>query len=98
MSSPVANPVEEVQRINRTWLVRGRLAEDTAAFLASLGQRDPDLLAAACQRALTAARQASKEQRDPKPDFYAALFLHATPEETSTYLQDHPWTRRAIEQ
>lgn len=98
MPPPSANPVDEVRRINRTWFVRGRLAEDTEAFLDALEKRDAPLLAAACARAVAAARQASKEQRDPKPDFYATLFFHATPEEAANLLRDHPWTRRMIEQ
>lgn len=86
------SPVEQVRRINRTWIVHGDLERDTENYLASLEKRNPGALVEACARAVEAARAASREQRDPKPDFYAALFRDATAEERIAYLRDHPWT------
>ncbi len=85
--------IEQVRRINRTWIVHGHLDRNTENYLAALEQVDPAALDAACVRALAAARKSSREQRDPKPDFYAELFRDATAADRATYLHDHPWTR-----
>lgn len=81
------------RRINRTWIVRGGLDASADAYLDALRVQDPGLLEVACAEAIQAARQASAEQRDPKPDFYAALFSRATEEERDHFLATHQWTR-----
>lgn len=86
-------PVEQARRINRTWLVRGGLADSTAQYLDMLAGKNPELLEKLCAEAIAAARQASAEHRDPKPDFYAALFSRATEEERDRFLANHRWTR-----
>lgn len=92
------SPVEYAQRINRTWIVHGNLAQTTDAYLRHLESTRPELLDDVCSRAVQAARAASDEHRDPKPEFYAALFSQSTTEERETYLKDHLWTRRLVEQ
>ena len=92
------SPIKQVRRINRTWLVRGGLAEDTARYLEDLERRAPETLLAVCQDAIKAARQASAEHRDPKPDFYAWLFSRATDDERHRHLADHLWTRERSRQ
>jgi hypothetical protein len=92
MTTP--DPITHARRINRTWIVRGGLAETTTRYLDALEARDVELLRAVCELAVTAAKQASHEQRDPKPDFYASLFSRTTEEEREEYLRDHAWTRR----
>ena len=87
------SPVDYARRINRTWIVHGNLGPDTENYLARLEESHPEILLEVCTRAVAAARVASKEQRDPKPDFYASLFSRATPAERAAYLKDHPWTR-----
>jgi hypothetical protein len=89
-----SEPIAYARRINRTWIVRGGLRENTVRYLDSLEARDPDLLRDVCQRAVDAAQRASHEQRDPKPDFYAALFSRTTEDERAEFLRDHQWTRR----
>jgi len=89
-------PIEQVRRINRTWIVHDTLGPDTEAYLAELEKQNPPLLLEVCTRALEAARRASSEQRDPKPDFYASLFRHATPAERERYLKNHPWTLKLL--
>jgi hypothetical protein len=92
----IESPIDHARRINRTWIVHGNLAEDTERYLADLERRHPEILREVCERAVTSTRAASKEQRDPKPDFYAELFRHATGEELAYYLKDHPWTRQQL--
>lgn len=89
-------PIEQARRINRTWIVHGNLSGDTEAYLATLEKQNPALLLEVCTQALEAARQASREQRDPKPDFYASLFRHTTQRERDLYLKDHPWTLKLL--
>lgn len=86
--------VSKALRINQTWPVRGHLRETTERYLNLLQRERPEDLAEVCALAVAAARKASREQRDPKPDFYASLFSRATPEERANFLQDHLWTRR----
>ncbi len=88
------SPAEQVRRINRTWLVQGTLARDAGDYLDLLEKERPSDLEEACAQALAAAHRASDEHRDPKPDFYAALFSRATEEERGRFLKDHLWTRR----
>jgi hypothetical protein len=95
--TPGLSPAEQVRRINRTWLVHNNLDRDTEDYLAVLEKQHPDTFLELCTLALAAARKASSEQRDPKPDFYASLFREATPEERELYLKDHPWTRSLSE-
>ena len=87
-------PVENARRINRTWLVQGSLAQNAAAYLDLLDTRHSSDLEDVCTRAIAAARHASAEGRDPKPDFYATLFSRATDEERDRFLRDHAWTYR----
>jgi hypothetical protein len=90
----MTDPVAHARRINRTWIVRGQLAHNTADYLDDLEARDPVLLRTVCELAVAGASRASKEQRDPKPDFYAWIFSRSTEEEREKYLRDHAWTRR----
>ncbi len=85
--------IARVRQINRTWVVRGGLADDTERYLDRLETQHPEVLLEVCERAIAAARKASAEHRDPKPDFYAALFSLATFEERNFYLCNHLWTR-----
>lgn len=85
--------IERARQINRTWTVRGNLADNTAHYLDRLADQRPATLQEVCERALAAARHASDEHRDPKPDFYAALFSRATTAERDEFLRDHLWTR-----
>lgn len=91
---PAADPIPHARRINRTWIVRGDLPDNTERYLDALATRDPALLREVCERAIAATRLASQEQRDPKPDFYATLFSRATPAEREQYLRNHPWTHQ----
>lgn len=94
---PVDPSIERALRINRTWFVRGGLAEDTQRYLAVLEKERPEALARACARAVQAASAASAQGKDPKPGFYVALFSEATEEERSLHLKDHLWTRTRSE-
>lgn len=87
------SPIEHARKINRTWVVRGTLSDNTARYLDRLETERPAILLAVCERAVAAARLASAEFRDPKPDFYAALFSRATDAERDEFLRDHFWTR-----
>ncbi len=91
-------PVEYAKRINRTWIVNGNLAQNATRYLEHVEKAQPSMLEEICERAVQAARLASHEGRDPKPDFYAALFSRSTPEEQETYLKEHLWTRRQLQQ
>lgn len=91
-------PVEYAKRINRTWIVHGNLAQNAELYLAHVEKTRPALLEEICAQAVQAARLASHEGRDPKPDFYAALFSRSTPEEQEIYLKNHFWTRRLLQQ
>jgi hypothetical protein len=88
-----SSPIEHARRINRTWVVRGGLADTTARYLERLEIERPATLLVVCERAIAAARRASAEHRDPKPDFYASLFSRATPAERDEFLGNHLWTR-----
>ena len=93
-----SDSIAQARRINRTWIVRGELAENTALYLDALESKDPETLRIVCELAVIAAKKASHEQRDPKPDFYASLFSRATAEDRDHYLRDHAWTRqRSVE-
>lgn len=91
---PAPDPISQARRINRTWIVRGGLSETTARYLDALEARDPETLRLVCELAITAAKKASHELRDPKPDFYASLFSRASEADRDHYLQDHAWTRQ----
>lgn len=88
---------EQARRINRTWIVHGGLDRDADRYIQHLEITRPDILEQVCARALAAARAASAEDRDPKPDFYSALFSRATPDERQEFLRDHLWTRHLSE-
>lgn len=86
--------ITKARRINQSWIVRGQLRETAERYLDLLEDERPQDLAEVCALAVAAARKASREQRDPKPDFYASIFSRATPEERANFLQNHLWTRR----
>lgn len=92
-----ASPVEQARRINRTWIVHGGLDRDADRYLQWLEETRPDILEDVCARAVAAARAASAEHRDPKSDFYTALFSRATPAEREEFLGNHLWTRHLSE-
>ena len=92
------SPVEYAKRINRTWIVHGNLGEDTETYLQHLGTTRLDVLEEVCALAVRVARDASQENRDPKPAFYAALFSRSTPDEQERFLKNHFWTRRLVQQ
>lgn len=89
----VDSPIEYARRINRTWFVRGGLAEDTQHYLAMLERERPEVLARVCDRAVKAAYAASEEGLDPKPGFYGSIFSEASEDEKEEFLKNHPWTR-----
>lgn len=89
-----SDPIAQARRINRTWIVRGGLSETTARYLDDLEAREPETLRLVCELAVTAAKKASHEQRDPKPDFYASIFSRASEADREHYLRDHAWTRQ----
>jgi hypothetical protein len=91
-SRDAASAAARVRRINRRWIVHGRLREHCAAFLAHLCRTDPARHDAACRRALALVRRQPGLVRDPKPLFYAGLFASATPRELDLYLVEHPMT------
>jgi NMD protein affecting ribosome stability and mRNA decay len=86
--------VIKARRINQSWIVRGQLRETAERYLHLLEDERPQDLVEVCALAVAAARKASREHRDPKPDFYASIFSRATPEERANFLQNHLWTRR----
>jgi len=88
--------VESVRRINRRWIVHGGLRDTAAAYLAELGQSDPDRLRASCQLAMELVHSKAGHA-DPKPWFYVGLFAHARPHEAERFLASHPFTRAAWE-
>lgn len=94
MSRSGQNSAAKARRINRTWIVRGGLEKSAEDYLTALETRDPGLMEKVCALAIGAAHQASAAQRDPKPDFYAALFSQATEAERETFLKNHRWTRQ----
>lgn len=94
---PLDPSIERALRINRTWFVRGGLAEDAQRYLTMLEKDRPEALARACTRAIQAATAASAQGMDPKPDFYAAIFLEASEEEKEVFLKDHLFTRARLE-
>ena len=82
----------KVQRVNQSWIVRGRLKENAAAWIEHLGRTDPQRLEKSCWLALFLTRYKKSVLRDPKPLFYAGLFAFATPEEIRGFLPEHPMT------
>ena len=83
----------KVQRVNQSWIVRGRLKENAAAWLEHLRATDPCRLEKSCWLALFLTRYKKSVLRDPKPLFYAGLFAFATRKEIDTYLDEHPMTK-----
>lgn len=94
----MSETVQRARMINRTWITRGGIAENADAYLAHLERNRPSVLERVCDRAYAAARSASARQADPKPGFYAGLFSETTPEERETYLKDHSYIRRILEE
>jgi hypothetical protein len=88
-----ADAVRMARRVNRAWITRGNLAQNTENFLDYLSTRRPKELAEVCAQALKEARAASKAQKDPKPAFYASIFSSATKAERNDYLREHFFTR-----
>lgn len=85
--------VKYVRRINRSWITRGNLAQNTENYLNYLAARRPGDLHAVCEAAVQAAKNASLRQQDPKPYFYASIFSRATREERNEFLKEHFYTR-----
>jgi len=81
------------RRVNRAWLTRGNLAQNTENYLDHLSTKRPTELKEVCERALREARAASRAQNDPKPAFYASIFSGATKDERNTFLREHFFTR-----
>lgn len=85
-----------VRRVNQSWIVRGRLKENTSAWLARLERDDPVRLEKSCWLALFLTRYRKGVLRDPKPLFYAGLFAFATRREAARHLAEHPMTRAIV--
>ena len=92
---PPPSAMEWVRRVNRTWLVRGRLNQDAEAWLDHLAALDDGRLEASCEaaRRMCGLRDPGC---DPKPWFYAGLFSLATPDEAKKFLADHRITRAVV--
>lgn len=84
-----------VKRVNRTWLVKGRLNEHADDWMKHLAATDDGRLRRSCEiaRAMCSLRQ---PLNDPKPWFYAGLFSLATADEAKRFLATHRITRAAI--
>ncbi len=91
-------PVEYAKRINRTWIVNGNLAQNATRYLEHVEKAQPSMLEEICERAV--AGSPVSLARGPRPQarlLCRALFpLH--PEEQETYLKEHLWTRRQLQQ
>jgi hypothetical protein len=85
-------PVNWVKRVNRTWLVKGRINETADAWLDYLAPLRDKRFKRSCEnaRAMCGLRQPLD---DPKPWFYAGLFSLATAEEAKQFLATHRITR-----
>jgi hypothetical protein len=88
-----AEAVKHARRVNRSWITRGNLAQNTEAYLNFLAAQRKEDLYTVCEAAVQAARNASLRQQDPKPYFYASIFSRATREERNQYLKEHFYTR-----
>jgi hypothetical protein len=96
MKSLSALPVLDwVKRVNRTWLVRGRINEHADAWLEYLASLADGRLLRSCGNA-RAMCDARERLDDPKPWFYAGLFSLATADEARRFLATHRITSAAI--
>jgi len=91
----VVDPLAQVRRINKTWLVRGGLDEHAESYLVHLGESDPERLQLSCRMALGVLHSVMEVQ-DPKVLFYPGLFLLANESEVASFLDSHPYTRSAV--
>jgi hypothetical protein len=88
-----AEAIRMARRVNRAWITRGNLAGNTENYLDHLCKTRPGELEQVCERALREARAASRNQKDPKPAFYASIFSGATKAERNDFLREHFFTR-----
>lgn len=88
-------PVEWVNRVNNSWIVRGGLDGRAREWLDYLASLDDGRLLRSCHaaRAMCGLRDPLE---DPKPWFYAGLFNLATSEEAARYLQPYRITMAAL--
>lgn len=89
------SPVERVQKINFTWLVKDDLRTHANEYIEHLAQHDPERLELACEAALLLLQQHGDSQ-DPKPLFYAGLFSHSTQAERLQFIREHAFTRAIL--
>ncbi len=87
-----SSPVEWARRVNRSWIVRGQLADHAESWLDHLAALNDDRLeaSATAAKAMCGLRQ---RQDDPKPWFYAGLFHLATADEAARFLASHRVTK-----
>jgi hypothetical protein len=85
--------VRMARRVNRAWITRGNLAQNTENYLDHLAGTRPGELDEVCRQAVEEARAASRSQQDPKPAFYASIFCSATKSERNRFLREHFFTR-----
>jgi hypothetical protein len=88
-------PVEWVERVNSSWIVRGGLDGRAREWLDYLASLDDGRLLPSCQaaRAMCGLREPLE---DPKPWFYAGLFCQATAGEAARFLQPYRVTMAAL--
>ena len=88
-------PVEWVNFVNSSWIVRGGLNERAREWLDYLASLDDGRLLASCKaaRAMCGLREPLE---DPKPWFYAGLFSLATSEEAARFIQPYRITMAAL--
>jgi hypothetical protein len=88
-------PLEWVNKVNRSWIVHNDLNQSADAWLRYLaGQKDGRLLKS-CELARAMCRRRGPVD-DPKPWFYAGLFHLATAEEAQRFLRYHRVTRATV--
>lgn len=90
-----ADPVFWARRLNGTWLVRGGLDGDAAAYMDHLAARDPARLRESCLRARKLVEGLGPAE-DPKPWFYGGLFSLATAAEAGRFAARHPFVSSVI--
>lgn len=95
MDSSSLPPIDWVNRVNRSWLVRAGLDAHASAWLEHLESLADGRLLPSCvaARAMCGLRTPLE---DPKPWFYAGLFSLATAEEARSFLETHRVTRAVV--
>ena len=91
----LADPVEWVRRVNRTWIVHQGLAERAEEWLAYLESLPDGRFEESCAAA-HAMSQRRDHAEDPKPWFYAGLFSTATAAEAKRFLASHRLTPATV--